>query len=114
MSQKYQLKSSLKEKVFAVVKKIPIGRTLTYRQVAKLAGAPRAYRAVGNILHTNYDLSIPCHRVIRADGKSGGYNRGLKRKKELLKREGLSMAYRGDLILGAGDTDADNLAGAVF
>jgi methylated-DNA-[protein]-cysteine S-methyltransferase len=76
-----------KEKVFNIVKKIPRGRTLTYKQVAKLAGRPKACRAVGNILHRNYDPAIPCHRVIRSDGKLGGYNGGAGRKKELLERE---------------------------
>jgi O-6-methylguanine DNA methyltransferase len=57
--------------------------------VAKLAGRPKAYRAVGNILNGNHDPKIPCHRVIRSDGKLGGYNRGAKAKKEILKREGV-------------------------
>ncbi len=60
---------------------------MTYGQVAKLAGNPGAARAVGNILNKNYDPAIPCHRVIRADGKIGGYNRGEKQKIKLLQRE---------------------------
>jgi O-6-methylguanine DNA methyltransferase len=76
-----------KEKVLEVVKKIPKGKTLSYKQVAKLAGSPNAYRAVGNILNKNYDPKIPCHRVIRSDGKIGGYNRGIKKKVELLRKE---------------------------
>lgn len=77
------------EKVLNVVSKIPRGKVLTYKQVAKLAGKPNAYRAVGNILNKNknYD-EIPCHRVIRSDGKIGGYNKGKKAKIELLKKEG--------------------------
>jgi O-6-methylguanine DNA methyltransferase len=46
-----------------------------------------AARAVGNILHKNFDPKIPCHRVIRADGQIGGYNRGLRRKVALLQFE---------------------------
>lgn len=76
------------EKVFAVVRKIPQGSTLTYKQVAVKAGHPRAFRAVGNILNTNYDPRIPCHRVVRTDGKTGGYNRGASRKVKILKKEG--------------------------
>lgn len=76
-----------KEKVFETVKKIPRGRTLTYKQVAELAGRPRAWRAVGNILNKNYDPAIPCHRVVRSDGKTGGYNRGAAKKAELLATE---------------------------
>jgi O-6-methylguanine DNA methyltransferase len=75
---------NFKEKVFSIVKKIPRGRTLTYKQVATLAGNPKACRAVGNILHTNYDAAIPCHRVVRSDGKTGGYNRGAALKAKLL------------------------------
>ncbi len=76
-----------KNKVFKVVKNIPSGKTMTYVEVAKKAGSPKAYRAVGNILNKNYDPLIPCHRVIRSDGKIGGYNRGGKKKEELLKKE---------------------------
>ena len=60
---------------------------MTYGEVAELAGNPKASRAVGNILHKNYNKAIPCHRVIRSDGKLGGYNRGPENKKELLKKE---------------------------
>ena len=56
---------NFKQKVLKIVAKIPQGKTLTYKQVAKLAGKPRAYRAVGNILNKNYNPKIPCHRVIR-------------------------------------------------
>ncbi|MEA2715622.1 MAG: AraC family transcriptional regulator [Candidatus Parcubacteria bacterium] len=75
------------EKVFAVVRRIPKGQTLSYKQVARMAGSPRAYRAVGNIISTNYDRKIPCHRVIRSDGGMGGYNRGTEKKIKLLERE---------------------------
>jgi O-6-methylguanine DNA methyltransferase len=78
---------SFKEKVLEVVKKIPKGKTMTYAEVAKKAGSPKAFRAVGNILNKNYDTSIPCHRVIRSDGIIGGYNRGNKKKEELLNKE---------------------------
>jgi len=80
---------SFADRVFAVVKTIPKGQTRTYAQVAALAGSPRAYRAVGNILNTNYDPSIPCHRVVRSDGTPGGYNRGTKKKIAILKKERL-------------------------
>ena len=76
-----------KEKVFDIVKKIPKGKVLTYKEVAKRAGKPRAYRAVGNILHTNFNKNIPCHRVIRSDGGLGGYNRGAREKAKLLAGE---------------------------
>jgi methylated-DNA-[protein]-cysteine S-methyltransferase len=75
------------DKVFEVVRKIPKGKTLTYKKVAERAGSPKAYRAVGNILHTNFDPKIPCHRVVRSDGKPGGYNRGVKNKIKILDEE---------------------------
>lgn len=78
------------EKVFAVVRTIPKGSVFTYKEVATRAGRPGAYRAVGNILHTNYNLEIPCHRVVRSDGKLGGYNRGTAAKIKKLKEENIS------------------------
>ncbi len=82
-------KSNLfQERVFNVVKQIPKGKTLTYGEVALRAGNPGAARAVGSILSTNYDPKIPCHRVIRSDGKMGGYNRGIENKIKILTKEG--------------------------
>ena len=81
--------SSFREKVLQVVKKIPRGKTKTYKEVAALAGNPRASRAVGSFMKQNYDPNIPCHRVIRSDGSVGDYNwGGSKKKLELLKKEG--------------------------
>ena len=79
---------SFKEKVLDVVRKIPKGETITYKDVAFLAGSPGAYRAVGNIMSKNFDPTVPCHRVIRSDGKLGQYNRGDDNKRLILKREG--------------------------
>lgn len=80
---------SFRQKVLAVVKSIPAGQVMSYKEVAVKAGRPKAYRAVGNILHKNYDPQIPCHRVVRSDGKLGGYNRGAAKKRQLLKSEGV-------------------------
>ncbi len=82
---------SFSEKVYAIVAKIPKGKVLTYKQVAECAGRPKACRAVGNILHKNYNPNIPCHRVVRGDGKIGGYNRGVKSKGRILKKEGVNF-----------------------
>ena len=80
---------TFKEKVYAVVKKIPKGKVLTYGEVAKRVGKPGAARAVGTVLSQNFDHQIPCHRVIRSDGKIGNYNRGGSlAKKKILKKEG--------------------------
>lgn len=77
------------ERVRAVVREIPKGKTLSYGEVAYKAGRPRAARAVGTIMANNFDPSVPCHRVIKADGTLGEYNRGGPKKKHtLLKAEG--------------------------
>lgn len=81
---------NFKEKVFAVVRDVSPGKVLTYKEVAKLAGNENASRAVGNILNKNYNPQIPCHRVIRSDGKMGGYNRGKEEKMRLLRGEMLA------------------------
>ena len=80
---------SFRDKVFEVVRKIPKGKTMTYKQVARAAGKPNAFRAAGTILSTNYNPQIPCHRVVRSDGKMSGYNRGgWARKLKRLQEEG--------------------------
>lgn len=77
------------EKVLAVVRKIPKGSTMTYKQVAIRAGNSGAARAVGTCMKNNYDKTIPCHRVIRSDGRIGDYNRGgTVAKTRILKKEG--------------------------
>ena len=71
--------------------KIPKGQTRTYGEIAKALGKPDAARAVGNALAKNpQPLQIPCHRVVRSDGSSGGYSGrgGARRKRELLESEG--------------------------
>jgi len=79
-----------KDKVYQVVRKIKRGNVLSYKGVAGLTGNPRAYRAVGNILNKNSDMkNIPCHRVVKSDGRIGGYKYGTKKKVALLKKEGV-------------------------
>ena len=91
---------SFGKKVLAVTARISAGRIMTYGEVARAAGRPRAARAVGNILRENprpfYKFQrriqpIPCHRVIRADGKVGGYSGSPNAKARLLKREGIEI-----------------------
>jgi O-6-methylguanine DNA methyltransferase len=72
------------EKVLDVVRAIPAGETMTYADVAQAAGSPGAARAVGNIMRNNFRPDVPCHRVIRSDGKVGEYNRGGEEVKEKL------------------------------
>ncbi len=77
-----------KQNVLNVVAQIPRGKVLSYKEVARQAGNSGAARAVGNIMKQNRNPQIPCHRVIRSDGKIGGYNKGIEFKRTLLKREG--------------------------
>lgn len=77
------------DQVKAVVRTIPKGSVMTYKEVAVAAGNPLAARAVANTMAKNFDMDIPCHRVIRSDGSLGGYNRGgVTVKKQLLIAEG--------------------------
>lgn len=79
------------DKVKSVVRKIPKGRVMTYKEVAAKAGNPKAFRAVANIMAANYDPEVPCHRVIRSDGGLGGYNRGgIDAKRAILQAEGVT------------------------
>lgn len=80
-----------KQRVLRAVARIPSGHVLTYKQVARLAGRPRAWRAVGNVLSKNYDPKTPCHRVVGTDGQMRGYNRGLRNKIKLLRKEGMKF-----------------------
>ena len=80
------------EKVFDAVRKIPVGKVMSYSQVALKAGSPRACRAVGNVLHSNISPdNAPCHRVVHNDGRlAQAYVFGGKGKQEsMLKAEGV-------------------------
>ena len=80
---------SFRDKVRAIVAKIPKGKSMTYKEVATKAGNPKAARAVGAIMRSNFNRDIPCHRVVRSDGSLGSYNRGgTNRKREMLIEEG--------------------------
>ena len=86
--------TQFKLKVWSYLKKIPKGKVKTYAEVAKAIGKPKAVRAVANAIGKNpFPPKIPCHRVIRSDGKLGGYSAkgGIKTKKKLLKNEGFSF-----------------------
>ncbi len=86
------LSKGFAEDVREAVRQIPKGETRTYGEVAAVIGHPGAARAVGTIMRDNFDPTVPCHRVIRADGKIGEYNRGgPERKRELLQAEGVDI-----------------------
>ena len=76
--------------VWQEISKIPLGETRTYKDLAIAIGKPNSSRAVANACGKNpYPVIIPCHRVIRSDGKLGGYSGvgGIKRKQKLLDME---------------------------
>lgn len=83
-------------RVLAVVRRIPPGRVVTYGQVAELAGRPKAARAVGNIMRTCGRPDVPCHRVVAAGGRLGGFGGSESLKRALLRAEGVAM--RGNRI----------------
>lgn len=78
--------------VWRALQQIPKSETTTYAKIAKLIGRPKAVRAVGSAIGANpISFLIPCHRVIRTDGKIGGYRWGLERKKSMLENENIKL-----------------------
>ncbi len=81
--------TALQHKVWRALLDIPAGKTLSYGEIAQKIKKPKAARAVGNALGKNpIPLIVPCHRVIAAQGKIGGFSSSLTIKKKLLKKEG--------------------------
>jgi AraC family transcriptional regulator, regulatory protein of adaptative response / methylated-DNA-[protein]-cysteine methyltransferase len=80
--------TAFQEKVWRVLREIPLGRTMTYSEVAAKAGCPGAVRAVASAIASNrLAVAIPCHRVVRKGGALSGFRWGVERKAKLLKRE---------------------------
>ena len=76
-------------RVWEELRQIPWGATISYRELARRVGSPKAFRAVGQANAVNpLPIIVPCHRVIAADGTLGGYSSGLDRKRWLLRHEG--------------------------
>jgi len=85
--------TDFEKNVYSVVKKIPCGKVLTYKQVALKLGNAGLARAVGNALHKNRDKNVPCHRVVRSSGYVGGYAQGTAKKIVILKQEGVRIGH---------------------
>ncbi|MGA2911101.1 MAG: MGMT family protein [Candidatus Levyibacteriota bacterium] len=86
--------ASFRDKVYELTRQIPKGKVATYGQLAKLAGNPKASRAVGVFMKANQDAPhTPCHRVVAADGSLTGYSSigGITKKKEMLIAEGVKF-----------------------
>ncbi|PIZ00754.1 cysteine methyltransferase [bacterium (Candidatus Howlettbacteria) CG_4_10_14_0_8_um_filter_40_9] len=79
-----------KERVFGIVRQIPAGKTMSYSEAAKLAGNPKAYRAVGNIIHDS-PSDVPCHQVVSKPGKLAvNFDKGgIEKQRELLEKGGV-------------------------
>ncbi|MBI2077666.1 MAG: MGMT family protein [Euryarchaeota archaeon] len=89
---------SFRDRCYDVIRSIPKGRVMTYGDVAFAIGKPGAARAVGTAMRLNPDAPrTPCHRVVPSTGVLGEYSgpRGPVRKKELLRREGVSVRSNG-------------------
>lgn len=88
--------TSFQKSVWRELRKIPYGKTCSYRDIASRIKNPKAVRAVGNASGKNpVSIIVPCHRVIAADGSLGGYSSGLEMKRKLLE---LEASLRGDFL----------------
>lgn len=86
-------KKSFNERCYALLRKVPRGKVTTYREIARALNS-RAYRAVGNAMNKNpYAPYVPCHRVIKSDGRVGGFASGTGKKVKMLKEEGVAVNY---------------------
>jgi methylated-DNA-[protein]-cysteine S-methyltransferase len=89
----WRLHEGFGRRVLRATYRIPYGKVLTYTQVASKAGSPRGSRAAGNALGSNrMPIVVPCHRVVAAGGKLGGYTGGIERKEYLLGLEGAGVS----------------------
>jgi O-6-methylguanine DNA methyltransferase len=87
--------SQFQMKVWSALRDIPLGEISTYGEIADRIGSPRAARAVGQACGSNnVVLFVPCHRVVAAHGKLGGFGGGLELKKALLRHEGFFSFQR--------------------
>ena len=85
--------TAFQQRVYQIVKTIPKGDVRSYRWVAAKLGNPNLARAVGQALKRNPRMvTVPCHRVIKSDGSLGGFAWGLRKKRELLRKERVVVA----------------------
>lgn len=87
--------TDFQRKVWSVLREIPYGEVVSYKQLAYKVGVYRGYRAVGNAVGANpIPIIIPCHRVVRSDYTIGGYSNGVEVKKKLLELEDVLKRVR--------------------
>ena len=83
---------SIDKRIYKKLLEVPKGKVTTYGELAKAVGMNNGQRAVGQIMNKNpYPVIIPCHRVIKSDGKVGGYAYGEKIKSNMLTNEGIKI-----------------------
>jgi AraC family transcriptional regulator of adaptative response/methylated-DNA-[protein]-cysteine methyltransferase len=88
--------TAFQQRVWQELRRIPLGETRSYEEVAKAIGAPHATRAVAQACAANnLAVVVPCHRVVRSNGDVSGYRRGRKRKESLLRREAAAREQNG-------------------
>lgn len=86
---------SFADSVYRALRRVPKSSVTTYAALARAVGKPRAARAVGNALNKNpFSPLVPCHRVVRSDGRVGGFASGTRKKAALLVREGVQIRHR--------------------
>ena len=91
--------TTFQRNVWSKIQRIPLGETTTYKEIAQSIGHPLAYRAVAQACAVNrLALAIPCHRVLRKDGKPSGYRWGARLKNNLLERERLATSANFKMI----------------
>ena len=85
-------KTTFERTVLVATFKIPKGKVSTYKRIADKIGKPKAHRAVANALHKNplYPI-VPCHRVVRSDGRFGGEKKAAQSRMRLVKEEGVPI-----------------------
>jgi methylated-DNA-[protein]-cysteine S-methyltransferase len=85
-------KTEFEKNVLVATFKIPSGKVSTYKRIAEKIGKPRAYRAVANALHKNpLHPVVPCHRVVRSDGRFGGEKKAADSRMRLVQKEGVAI-----------------------
>ena len=83
---------SLEKRVYKKLMEVPKGKITTYGELAKAVGLKNGQRAIGRIMNKNpYPVIVPCHRVIKSDGKIGGYAYGENIKENMLSKEGIEI-----------------------
>ncbi len=100
---------AFQRRVYAALRTVPIGRTVSYLELAARAGSPGAARAVGTAMRSNpWPIVVPCHRVLAAQGRPGGFSApgGLATKERLLAAEGVSLGPPRSLFARDGELDA--------